>query len=107
MADSERRVLVSRLVLKRHTDTTITSPAALDREIAEIRSKGYALDRSEFEATLACCAAAVFDHRGQPVAAISVSGPAERVTPQFERIGGLVADTARAISERLGHVAVV
>ena len=105
MADSERRVLVSRLAFKRHTDTTLTSPAALDREIAEIRARGYALDRSEFEATLACCAAAVFDHRGQPVAAISVSGPAERVTPQFERIGALVSDTARAISERLGHLA--
>ncbi len=79
MAESERRVLLSRLTLKRYTDQTITSPAALDREIAEIRARGFALDRSEFEATLACCAAAVFDHRGLPVAAISVSGPAERV----------------------------
>ena len=104
MAESERRVLLSRLTLKRYTDQTITSPAALDREIADIRARGFALDRSEFEATLACCAAAVFDHRGLPVAAISVSGPAERVTPQFDRIGALVANTAKAISERLGHV---
>jgi len=104
MADQERRVLLSRLTLKRHTNQTITSMAALDREMAEIRSRGYAIDRSEFEATLACCAAAVFDHRGLPVASISVSGPAERVSPQFERIGTLVADTARAISDRLGYV---
>ena len=104
MAEAERRVLLGRLTLKRYTDATITSPAALDREVADIRARGYSLDRSEFEATLACCAAAVFDHRGQPVAAISVSGPAERVTPQFERFGPLVAGTARAISERLGYV---
>jgi DNA-binding IclR family transcriptional regulator len=104
MGDAERRVLMSRIVLKRYTEQTITSPAALDRDIAEIRARGYSIDRSEFEATLACCAAAVFDHRGLPVAAISVSGPAERVSPQFERIGGMVSNTARAISIRLGFV---
>jgi len=104
MADNERRVLLGRLQLKRYTDSTITSLAALERDVAETRERGYSIDRSEFEATLACCAAPVFDHRRLPVAAISVSGPAERVSPHFERIGGLVADTARVISERLGFV---
>src|SRR4029077_15648785 len=37
MGDAERRVLMSRIVLKRYTEQTITSPAALDREIGEIR----------------------------------------------------------------------
>ena len=47
---------------------------------------------------------AVREKRSWPIAAISVSGPAERVSPQFERIGTLVAETARAISARLGYV---
>jgi DNA-binding IclR family transcriptional regulator len=104
MQESECRVLLGRVALKRYTDGTITSAAALEREIADIRARGYAVDRGEFEPTLACAAAAVFDHRRLPVAAISVSGPAERVSPQLDRIGGLVADTARAISARLGFV---
>jgi DNA-binding IclR family transcriptional regulator len=104
MQDPERRVLMGRITLKRYTDSTITTPSALEKEVANIRAHGYALDRSEFEATLACAAAAVFDHRGQPVAAISVSGPRERMTPQLERMGNLVSDTARAISQRLGHL---
>jgi DNA-binding IclR family transcriptional regulator len=104
MEERERRVLINRLSFKRFTESTITSAVALDREVAEIRARGYSIDRSEFEATLACAAAAVFDHRRQPVAAISVSGPAERIMPQVDRIGGLVADTAKAISERLGFV---
>ena len=54
MGDAERRVLMGRIVLKRYTEQTITSPAALDREIAEIKARGYSIDRSEFEATLAC-----------------------------------------------------
>jgi DNA-binding IclR family transcriptional regulator len=104
MQEAERRVLLERIPLKRYTGTTIISAARLDREIGEIQARGYAVDRGEFEATLACAAAAVFDHRGLPVAAISVSGPAERVMPQLDRIGGLVADAARAISSRLGFV---
>ena len=104
MGEAERRVLLGRLTLKRYTDQTITSPAALDREIAEIRARRYSIDRSEFEATLGCAAAAVFEHRGLPVAAISVSGPAERVLPQIDRIGEMVANTADAVSQRLGFV---
>jgi DNA-binding IclR family transcriptional regulator len=104
MAENERRVLLGRIQLKRYTGSTLTNLVGLERDLAESRQRGYTIDRSEFEATLACCAAPVFDHRGQPVASISVSGPAERVSPQFERIGGLVADTARAISQRLGYV---
>ena len=104
MAEAERRVLLGRLALKRYTDTTITSPAALEREIAESRRAAMRSTAASSRRRWPAAAAAVFDHRGLPVAAISVSGPAERVMPQIERIGGLVADTARAISERLGYV---
>jgi IclR family acetate operon transcriptional repressor len=104
MQDPERRVLLGRITLKKYTDSTITTLSALEKEVTRIRSQGYALDNSEFEATLACAAAAVHDHRGQPVASISVSGPRERMTPQLDRMGSLVADTARAISQRLGYL---
>ncbi len=104
MQESERKVLIGRLVLRRHTPTTIATAAALEREAGEIRKRGYSVDRGEFEPTLACCAAAVFDHRGMPVAAISASGPAERVVPQIDEIGRLVAATAAEISQRLGFL---
>jgi DNA-binding IclR family transcriptional regulator len=104
MEERERRVLIGRLAMKRFTKTTLVTPSALERDLVDIKTRGYSIDHSEFEATLACAAAAVFDHRRQPVAAISVSGPAERILPQIERVGGLVSDTAKAISERLGFV---
>ena len=37
------------------------------------------------------------------VAAISVTGPADRVRARADQLGPLVADTAAAISRRLGH----
>lgn len=104
MNEAERTALCARLDFKRYSPSTITTPEALERDIVAIRARGYAIDDREFEATLACCAAAVFDHRGVPVAAISVSGPAERVLPQIERIGRLVAGAGRSISQRLGFL---
>lgn len=101
---SECHALVERLELKRFTSETIVDRAALERGLQAVRKRGFADDRREFEQSLACCAAAVFDHRAVPVAAISVSGPAERILAKFDRIGAEVAAAARSISERMGYV---
>jgi DNA-binding IclR family transcriptional regulator len=58
---------------------------------------------SEFSDAAACCGAAVLDHAGRPVGAISAAGPAERMEPIFARIAPIVASTAEAISRRLGY----
>jgi DNA-binding IclR family transcriptional regulator len=100
----ERHILIERLELRRFTPETIVDQAALERSMTAIRKRGFADDRREFEQTLACCAAAVFDHRAVPVAAISVSGPAERILAKFDRVGAEVAAAARSISERLGFI---
>ena len=101
---SERHALIERLELKRFTPETIVDKAAFERSLIAIQRRGFADDRREFEQTLACCAAAVFDHRAVPVAAISVSGPAERILAKFDRIGAEVLMAARSISERLGYL---
>ena len=53
---------------------------------------------SEFSDAAACCGAAVLDHAGRPVGAISAAGPAERMEPIFARIAPIVASIAEAIS---------
>jgi IclR family transcriptional regulator, acetate operon repressor len=100
----ERHALIERLDMKRYTPETIVDADALERSLINIQKRGFADDRREFEQTLACCAAAVFDHRAVPVAAISVSGPAERILAKFDRIGAEVVLAARAISARLGYL---
>jgi len=100
----DRHALIKRLDMKRYTSDTIVDRAQLERELTKIQKRHFATDRREFEPTLACCSAAVFDHRAVPVAAISVSGPAERMLTNFERMGLEVAAAARAISERLGFI---
>ena len=52
---------------------------------------------------LNCIAAPIFDDVGNAVAAISISGPASRLTAdRFISQGELVRDTARDISKALG-----
>ncbi len=63
---------------------------------------GYALDRGEESETFACVSAPIFDHRGQPVAAIWISGPSDRVTPaNLEKLGAKVKQFAEQLSQRL------
>jgi IclR family KDG regulon transcriptional repressor len=90
--------------LKRYTGKTITSAAALDRELEDVRRRGYATDDEEFEDGIRCIAAPVRDYRGRVIAAVSVSVPAGRMPRS--RTGPLteqVLETARRVSDGLGH----
>lgn len=90
--------------LPQRTSNTITSPDEFRRELGRIRERGYSIDNVENEDGIACTAAPVFDHTGQPIAAISVAGPSMRVTPErFEELGLLVKNTAQEISHRMGY----
>ena len=104
LPDDARSLLLGKLTLKRYTANTITDVAALEAEVLLTKERGYAIDRVEVEEGVACCGAALRDHRGLPVAAISVAGPADRILPQEDTIGPLVARTASVISKRLGFL---
>jgi IclR family transcriptional regulator, acetate operon repressor len=85
------------------TDTTLTEPTRLRRELAEIRKRGYATSAGERQAGAASVAAPIFDHSGRPVAAISVCGPAERMSENLPLAAGLVVEATTRVSSRLGH----
>lgn len=90
--------------LERRTENTITTPEDLRAELARVRRVGHAVDDVENEDGVRCAGAPVFDHRGVPVAALSVAGPVSRMTR--ERITGLaprIAEAAADLSARLGH----
>ena len=64
--------------LVRYTEKTITTLSALEEELARVRLQGYAVDDEERERGLICVAAPIL-RKGIAVAAMSVSGPAERI----------------------------
>ena len=88
--------------LERLTPRTVTDPAALERELAEVRRRGYAAAVEELEVGLHAVAAPVFDCRGSCVAAVSVSGPSYRLA-DLDEAGEACAATAAEISACLGY----
>jgi DNA-binding IclR family transcriptional regulator len=89
--------------LAKLTPRTITDPERLERELARVRERGWATANGELEAGYVAVGAPVRDHEGIAVAAISVGGPAVRLTAA--RIPALAREVVRAadrISRRLG-----
>src|SRR5690242_17488007 len=72
------------------------------RALVEVRRRGWAYSVAQREAGVASVSAPVFDHAGDLTAAISVSGPVERLTRRpGPRFAPLVTAAATALSARL------
>lgn len=98
--------IISNISFIKYTDRTLTTPHALREELEVTRSRGFSMDYGEYEVDLRSIGAPVFDHTGQPVAAVSLAGSARRFSS--DRIFDIAIDvreTARLISERLGYQA--
>ncbi len=93
------------LNLEKYTDTTITDEMELLAHLELVRKRGYSLDLGEHEQEVRCVAAPIFDQYGETIAAISVSGPRDRIDPiaQNKELieGTLIA--ANNISKNLGY----
>ncbi|HET8729022.1 MAG TPA: IclR family transcriptional regulator C-terminal domain-containing protein [Alphaproteobacteria bacterium] len=99
----EAETLARRLGLARLTERTLTDSVALLRDLAETRRRGYAVDDEEHAVGLRCVASTIHDEAGRPLAALSVSGPAARITDaRLDALGRLVAETCRDITGELG-----
>lgn len=79
LPEAEVDTIVERHGLPKHTETTLTRPEELKRELAEIRERGYAYDNGERLAGLRCVAAPITSQDGCVLGAISVSGPSSRM----------------------------
>ena len=88
------------------TPKTVTDPASLRRQLAQIRRQGYAVAAEELEVGFVALGAPVLNHNGQVVAAISVGGPSARLTrKKIPELAGLVTASAGRISASLGYKA--
>ena len=96
------RRLIAEQSFVRVTPTTLTSAAGLRKELDTIRARGYAVDLGENEVSVNCVSAAVLGRDGEPIGAISISGPAWRIDKgRFAELGGLVEKTSAALSNAI------
>jgi IclR family acetate operon transcriptional repressor len=90
--------------LTRHTDQTVTDPTELRAELQKVRGEGFAHAVDELELGLAAVAVPVWGARGDVIAALSVSGPTLRMTPErIRELRPVLTHQGRALSRRLGY----
>lgn len=88
------------------TPRTLSDLAALTSHLQQVMRQGFAVDDEESHLGVRCVAAPIRDNRGAVAAALSLSGPAMRVTlERLPTLTALVVKTARAISTALGYAA--
>lgn len=96
-----RKIIEAGLVA--FTPFTITDGERLRDELAEIRSRGFAIDDREHDADVRCVAAPIRNANGRVFAAVSISGPSSRMTDEkLVAFSAVVIDNAASISAQLG-----
>ena len=94
---------VERVELKPSTAKSITDPAVLLREIAEIRRSAIAIDDGEYNAEVRCIAVPVYHFTGDVIGALGISGPIWRMSDQVLKARArLVQAAATRLSAEFG-----
>lgn len=81
-----------------YTQYTIMNPKEFHNQLKEIKEKGYAEDLDESEIGLTCFASPILDPTGKAIAAVSASGPSERMLDNKRKLINSVMHAAREIS---------
>lgn len=89
--------------LPRYTAMTVTDPRGLRRQLAAVRTRGYAACWEEREVGLCSLAVPIRDDTGAVVGSLALAAPSSRLTPR--NVGGHLAalqQVARQVEARTG-----
>ncbi|MCD8098587.1 MAG: IclR family transcriptional regulator [Lachnospiraceae bacterium] len=86
---------------EKHTSNSIGDARELLQTLDVIRSQGYSCDNEETEVGLFCLAVPVLSRTGQPVAAISASGPTTRMMANRDSLVALLKEATGEIQKSL------
>lgn len=102
MSDDEIRDVAKQCGLPARTKKTITTLPDLMLEIEKVRRDGFATDDEEDVEGIFCVGAAIFDHFGKCIGAISATGVRRDLTPaQVKKLGKLLITYANYITKQL------
>src|SRR5262249_28339801 len=94
---------LERTELKPSTTKSITDPAVLMRDIAEIRRSAIAFDDGEFNPEVRCVAVPVYHFTGEVIGALGISGPIWRMNDELvQSRAKLVQSAASRLSIEFG-----
>ena len=103
MTVDQREAVLETEERKAFTPFTIIDADKLREECQRIRERGYAISHGEWTLDASGVAAPIFDHRNRMIAAMTISGPTQRFTPdKVENFSQICIRTGSKISRLLG-----
>lgn len=100
---SEARQLLNSYRRLAATPRTIVGLEALMEDLAAVAARGYSIDDEENEVGARCVGVPIRDLSGRVIGAISVSGPATRISRELmATIGTQLQEAVLGIEERMG-----
>lgn len=98
--------LISKIDFGKGTEKTILDPQALREELLKIRRQGYAVQDGELTPGLGGIAAPIYEHDGNVVAAINISGLSTQILhdAKINTYIDELLNSARVISAKLGYL---
>lgn len=92
-----------RMPLERLTAHTVTDPIKIEKDLVDIRKRGYSVSRDEYEDGWTAIGAPAFDDRGKFVAAVTIWAlTAHMPSKRIKELADTVVATGRAITDQLG-----
>ena len=106
LPSGEQQKIISNIKWEKLTENTITNPKQFERELVEIRQRGYSFDDREHQQEINCIAAPILNIEREVIGAISVTAPAFRVNSgTLHKWSSDLLETTRQISEKIGYIA--
>jgi DNA-binding IclR family transcriptional regulator len=103
LSTEHRHSILSAMTFQQATPKTIMNLVQFRQELQKVRRQGYAVDDEEAVQGARCVSAPILNATREAVAAVSVSGPVTRVTPnQVAALARAVMAAAGAISAAMG-----
>lgn len=98
-----QETILDSIAFQAATPRTIGNLVQFRQELEKVRRQGYAVDDEEAVQGARCVSAPILNSAGEPIAAVSVSGPITRVSPNLvNALAGAVTSAAGAISAAMG-----
>lgn len=91
-------------VFEKRTKNSIVNLDDLLNEIEGIRERGWSHDNEELVIGANCIGAPIYNSDGEIAAALTVSGPSERINEKLDSLVSLVKSTGAKISKEMGYI---
>ena len=106
MNETERENIVNQIEYKRYAKNTSLDKETLLRRLDKSHKLGYSIDNEEYIDDLISFGAPIFNYKGDPIAAISISFPKSRYDEADHGVAYpvLIKDAAANISKQMGYI---